>query len=104
MVRAKSTEFAPVPQTSGEPRTRRVAILGATGLVGRTILALLAERGFPLTSLCLLASERAVARTLRFQDQNLPVAAVGPDAFRDVNLALFATANALRYVPGEKSC
>ena len=73
--------------------TRRVAILGATGLVGRTMLALLEQRGFPVERPRLLAGDRGQARTLPFRGAELPVEPVGPDAFRDIELALFASAN-----------
>ncbi len=73
--------------------TRRVAILGATGLVGRTTLALLEERAFPLGALRLIASDRGASRTLPFRGAELPVEPVGPAAFRDIDLALFASAN-----------
>ena len=71
--------------------SRTVAILGATGLVGRTMLAILEERGFPLDEIRLLASERSVARTLRFRGADVPVQAVTPAAFAGVDVALFAS-------------
>jgi len=74
---------------------RRVAILGATGLVGRAMLTLLEERNFPVERPRLLASDRAISRTLRFRGLDLPVEAVGPHAFDDIDLVLFASANAI---------
>ncbi len=71
--------------------SRTVAILGATGMVGRTTLAILEERAFPLDELRLLASERSASRTLRFRGRDLPVQAVSAQAFVGVSLALFAT-------------
>jgi aspartate-semialdehyde dehydrogenase len=71
--------------------TRTVAVLGATGLVGRTTLAILEQRAFPLDELRPLASERSAARTLRFRGVDVPVQAVSESAFAGVNLALFAT-------------
>ena len=75
------------------PCKRRAAILGATGLVGRTILALLEERGFPLDSLRLLASERLADRRLPFRGESLPVEPVSSHAFDGVEIAWFATKN-----------
>ena len=75
------------------PCKRRAAILGATGLVGRTMLALLEERGFPLDSLRLLASERLADRRLPFRGESLPVEPVSSHAFDGVEIALFATKN-----------
>ena len=53
-------------------KSYRVAILGATGAVGTELLELLEQRNFPVADLKLLASERSVGRTLRFQGENLP--------------------------------
>jgi aspartate-semialdehyde dehydrogenase len=73
--------------------SRRVAILGATGLVGRTMLALLEERGFPVDAPRLLASEREGSRTLRFRGRDLPVEPVSAAAFEGMEIALFAARN-----------
>jgi aspartate-semialdehyde dehydrogenase len=72
--------------------SRTLAILGATGLVGRTTLALLEERAFPCDELRLLASDRSEARTMRFRGRDLPVQPVSEAAFAGVSLAFFATA------------
>ena len=82
-----------LPQPASDRPTRRVAILGATGLVGRATLALLEERDFPVDRPRLLASDRGGSRTLRFRGAELPVEPVGADSFRDVDIALFASAN-----------
>jgi aspartate-semialdehyde dehydrogenase len=71
--------------------SRTVAILGATGLVGRTTLAILEERAFPFDDLRLLASDRSASRTMRVRGQDTPVQAVSERAFGGVWLALFAT-------------
>jgi aspartate-semialdehyde dehydrogenase len=71
--------------------SRTVAILGATGLVGRTMREVLEQRAFPLDELRLLASERSASRTLRFRGADVAVRAVGPASFDGVSVALFAT-------------
>lgn len=71
--------------------SRTVAILGATGLVGRTTLAILEERAFPFDAVRLLASDRSAARTMRVRGEDVPVQAVSERAFDGVWLALFAT-------------
>ena len=68
-----------------------VAILGATGMVGRTMLAILEARDFPAAEVRLLASERSADRTMRFRGQDIPVQAVSAEAFAGVTVALFAT-------------
>ncbi|MBI5711257.1 MAG: aspartate-semialdehyde dehydrogenase [Candidatus Eisenbacteria bacterium] len=83
----------------------RVAILGATGLVGRTMLAVLEERGFPVERPRLLASERAGDRTLRFRGCELPIEPVSAAAFAGLDLVLFAVANPLaeRWAPAARA-
>jgi len=69
-------------------KTYRVAILGATGAVGTELLALLAERHFPLADLKLLASPRSAGQTLNFMGNELPVEAVTAESFNHVDLVL----------------
>jgi aspartate-semialdehyde dehydrogenase len=69
---------------------RHVAIVGATGAVGREFLDVLAARRFPLRSLRLLASPRSAGQCLPFGGEMLPVEALGPDSFRGVDVALFS--------------
>jgi aspartate-semialdehyde dehydrogenase len=76
-----------------DPVIPRLAILGATGLVGRTMLRVLEAREFPVRDLRLLGSEGG--RTLRFAGRELPVEAVSDRAFDGVDLALFAVSNDL---------
>ncbi|MFM7553239.1 MAG: aspartate-semialdehyde dehydrogenase, partial [Actinomycetota bacterium] len=68
----------------------RVAILGATGAVGRTMLQVLAERDLPIDELVLLASERSAGTEVPFQDETLTVRAVSAEAFDDVDVAIFS--------------
>ncbi|MGL5943646.1 MAG: aspartate-semialdehyde dehydrogenase [Waterburya sp.] len=65
-----------------------VAILGATGAVGQELLALLAERNFPIKELRLLASPRSAGSKIKFQDQELTVTAVSESAFEGIDLVL----------------
>ena len=45
----------------------KVAVIGATGMVGEVMLKVLAERNFPITQLLLVASERSVGKKLRYK-------------------------------------
>ncbi len=65
-----------------------VAILGATGAVGQELLALLAERNFPIKELRLLASPRSAGSKIKFKDQEITVAAVSEQAFEGIDLVL----------------
>lgn len=72
--------------TPGSPYV--VAVLGATGLVGRTILAVLEERGFPVARLVPLASERSAGSTVRFRGEEIVVGCAAPEAFHGVDIVL----------------
>jgi aspartate-semialdehyde dehydrogenase len=66
----------------------RVAILGATGLVGRTLLRILEERGFPAAEVVPLASARSAGSTLPFRGRDLRVREAVPEAFEGIDLVL----------------
>jgi aspartate-semialdehyde dehydrogenase len=68
----------------------RVAILGATGLVGHEFLRVLEERRFPIAELRLLASDRSAGARLTFQGEELPVEKATPSSFRGIEFALFS--------------
>lgn len=70
-----------------------VIVLGATGLVGRTVLRILEERDLPVRELRLLASERGAARSLAFRGASVAVEPVSAAAFTGADLALFACSN-----------
>jgi aspartate-semialdehyde dehydrogenase len=66
----------------------RVGVLGATGLVGTTILELLAERDFPVAELRLLASERSAGKQVEWRGEQLTVQAVSDDSIQGLDLVL----------------
>jgi aspartate-semialdehyde dehydrogenase len=68
----------------------RLAILGATGAVGSTLLRVLEERSFPLEELRLLASERSAGQMRRYAGHDLTVQAVGPRSFDGLDIAIFS--------------
>jgi aspartate-semialdehyde dehydrogenase len=71
-------------------RPRHVAIVGATGAVGRELMDCLERRRFPLASLKLLASPRSAGRRLPFAGGELTVEALDPGCFDGVDIALFS--------------
>jgi aspartate-semialdehyde dehydrogenase len=68
----------------------RLAILGATGAVGSTLLQVLAERSVPLEELRLLASERSAGTVIPYAGRELTVQAVGPRSFDGIDIAIFS--------------
>ena len=68
----------------------RLAILGATGAVGTTLLRVLEERDFPLDELRLLASERSAGTSRPYAGREIPIQAVGPQSFDGIDIAIFS--------------
>lgn len=68
----------------------RVAVVGATGLVGRTILRVLAERGFPVRELVPLASARSAGSLIPFAGEQVKVAQLRTDSFAGCDIAFFS--------------
>ena len=66
----------------------RVAVVGATGAVGRTMTRILEERAFPVGSFVPLASERSAGTRVRFRDQDHTVGVLSLEALRGADLAL----------------
>lgn len=71
----------------------RVAVVGATGAVGNTMLQILEERGFPIAALKLLASHRSAGEILSFKDAPIIVEELTHDSFEDVDV-VFSSAGA----------
>lgn len=72
------------------PNSLTVAVVGATGAVGRTMIRVLAERSFPLAVLRPLASARSAGRTIEVDGRTLKVGEATPNAFDGVDIALFS--------------
>ncbi len=68
----------------------RVAVVGATGLVGREMISILEERGFPLSELVPLASPRSLGEAVEFQGREIPVRVATPDAFKGIDVVLMS--------------
>src|SRR5688572_25600471 len=68
----------------------RVAILGATGAVGRTMLQILEERQFPVDEIVPLASERSAGRAVHFNGREWSVRTPSREAFEGCDIALFS--------------
>jgi aspartate-semialdehyde dehydrogenase len=68
----------------------RVAIVGATGAVGGTMLRVLEERGFPISELVPLASVRSVGKEVDYLGRSVAVRELTAEAFEGVDIALFS--------------
>lgn len=78
-----------------------IAIVGATGAVGETLLSILAERNFPIAKLYPLASHRSVGKAISFKDQTIGVEDLATFDFSQVQIAFFSAGGSIsaQYAP-----
>ncbi len=76
----------------------RVAIVGATGMVGQEFIKVLEQREFPIDSIELLASDRSAGKKLFVSHREVVVKETVPESFQKIDIALFsAGAETSRY-------
>ena len=80
----------------------RVAVVGATGLVGSCILELLEKRNFPMEELLLVASEKSVGKSILFAGKEIKVISMAEAINRKPDLALFSAGGATSLAFAEK--
>lgn len=68
----------------------KVAVVGATGAVGREMTAILEERNFPIETLTLLASVRSAGTKIKFKGEEISVQELKEDSFAGLDIALFS--------------
>ncbi len=78
-----------MPLTPSETAPR-IALVGATGAVGTTLIELIEERGFPYREIHLVASARSAGRELTVDGRSYEVAALDTFDFSTVDLAFFS--------------
>jgi len=71
-------------------RGYKVAVVGATGVVGTEMISTLERRNFPVEDIILLASERSLGMELTFRGENYPVMVLNEDSFKGVEIGLFS--------------
>ncbi len=72
-----------------------VAVVGATGNVGREILAIMAERGFEAETVTAIASRKSIGTTVTYGDSELKIVALDDFDFKGVDIALFAAGGSI---------
>ena len=84
-----------------DQRKFNVAIVGATGAVGETLLEVLEERDFPVDKLFLLASERAAGTTKSFKGKSVRVTNLADFDFSQAEIGLFSAGGSIsaEYAP-----
>ncbi|MDG3582801.1 MULTISPECIES: aspartate-semialdehyde dehydrogenase [Galbibacter] len=68
----------------------KIAVVGATGMVGEVMLKVLAERNFPITELLVVASERSVGKELSFKGQTYKVIGLADAVAEKPDIAIFS--------------
>jgi len=68
----------------------RIAVVGATGMVGNVMLKVLEERNFPITELILVASEKSVGKIISFKGEGYVVVSLSDAVLMQPNIALFS--------------
>ncbi|MDH3339087.1 MAG: aspartate-semialdehyde dehydrogenase [Gammaproteobacteria bacterium] len=78
-----------------------IAVVGATGIVGESMLEILAQRQFPLGTVYAVASERSVGKTVLFGNRELQVYDLAEFDFSTVQIGLFSAGGAIsaEYAP-----
>src|SRR5262245_60677649 len=71
-------------------KSYRVAVVGATGLVGDTMIKVLEERNFPVSELYPLASNRSVGKEVEFKGKRYPVDDLAEFDFSKADIGLFS--------------
>jgi aspartate-semialdehyde dehydrogenase len=82
-------------------KNKIVAIVGATGAVGREFIGCIESRGIEVKSLKLLASARSAGKTAPFRGQDLTIEELTDDSFKGVDIALFSAGSGIskHYAP-----
>ena len=75
--------------------TYDVAVVGATGAVGRTMLSILEERKFPIGRLVPLASARSAGKQVEFNGAKITVQELKADSFEGLDIALFSAGGSI---------
>ncbi len=76
-------------------RGYKVAVVGATGVVGTEMISTLERRNFPVEDIILLASERSLGMELTFRGENYPVMVLNEDSFKGVEIGLFSAGGSI---------
>jgi len=73
----------------------KVAIIGATGMVGEVMLKVLAEKSFPLTELILVASEKSIGKIISFKDKDYKIVGLATAVSMHPDIALFSAGGSI---------
>lgn len=82
-------------------KNMKVAVVGATGMVGQVMLKVLEERNFPVTELLAVASEKSVGKTVQFKGKDSTIVSMQDAINAECDIALFSAGGgiSLEYAP-----
>ena len=69
-------------------KTYNIAVLGATGVVGREVLKIMEERKFPLGEVRLFATEKSKGEKIRVNGRDVTVDVAGPGSFKGIDIVM----------------
>ena len=73
----------------------KLAVVGATGMVGTIMIKLLEERNFPVSEILLVASEKSIGNELYFNGKTIKVIALKDALFKKPEIAIFSAGSAI---------
>lgn len=79
----------------------KIAVIGATGIVGREVLCLLQKRNFPIDTLRCFASPHSEGQSLLFGEQNIRLETLSKERLQNIDLAIFCARKeiSLQWIP-----
>ena len=79
-----------------------VALVGATGMVGRTFIKVLEERNFPIDNIYMFSSAKSAGSIVKFAGKDIVVEELNENSFdKDIQIALFSAGGSIseKYAP-----
>ena len=80
----------------------KIAVVGATGMVGTIMIKLLEERKFPISEIVLVASKKSIGNELRFQGKTIKVVGLEDALSKKPEIAIFSAGGAISLKWGPK--
>ena len=87
-----------MPYIRSKNKHMRVAVVGATGMVGHVMLEVLAERQFPITELIPVASARSAGKQLTYNGKDYTVVTLADAVALNPDVALFSAGECTAYL------
>ena len=82
-------------------KSYKVAVVGATGVVGQETLKVLEKREFPLKEIHLFASPKSAGKSILFKGENIPLQMLSSSSFKEIDLAFFCAGSNIsrKFIP-----